>query len=546
MIKRVFLLIITNLIINISVYSQSEKPKLIVEIVVEQMRYDYLMRYWEQYGEEGFKKLINEGTVCKNAKYDYLITTSSSGYATISTGTSPSNHGIIADNWYHRLKEKEISCVIDEKEKIIGANVVDNTGKSPLNLITSTWSDELQLSNFKQSKVIGISLKDYGAILSAGFLANGAYWYDTEDGKWISSTYYMDSVPQWVKDFNQKGMSDIYIGREWTTLRVMSEYSASLNDGSSFETGFFGNTSFPYNLTLLKSQYSSYEILKYTPFGNTMTKDFALSALVEEELGKDDYTDFLSIGFCATGNISDLFGIRSVEIEDTYLRLDNEIAHLLLSLDELIGIENVLVFLTSDRGSSDGPLFLNNINMQGSYFNSASAVSVLNSYLKPIYGYGEWVQYYHQNQIYLNQVLIEDSKLSLAEVQEKAASFMVQFTGIANAFSTMTLINNEFSDGIFDMAQNSCNQERCGDILINFTPGWIEKNQDDNFSLSAQISPYNHIVHVPLIWYGWKIPAKKIYSNIKIEDIAPTLSFILDIALPNASTGSPITELLEE
>jgi predicted AlkP superfamily pyrophosphatase or phosphodiesterase len=525
---------------------ENDVPKLVVEIVVDQMRYDYIVRYWDKFGDEGFKKLINEGTLCKNAKYDYLLTSSPSGYATISTGTSPAMHGIISDKWYLRLKEKEMYCVYDEDEKLIGANVVENIGKSPRQLISSTWSDELKISNFKESKVIGISMNDYAAIIPGGYLSNAAYWFDNEDGKWVSSTYYMDSIPEWVREFNNKGIPEIYLSRIWLPLLDIEDYTESLHDGSSYELGYNGNSSFPYNLTLLKQQYASYEILKLTPFGNTYTKDFTISAIIEEELGKDEVTDFLSVGFSATGSISDLFGIRSIEIEDTYLRLDNDIAHLISTLNDMVGIENTLIYLTADRGSADDPAFLNDIDMQGSYFNTESALSVLNSYLKALYGWGEWIIYYDQNQIYLNQILIEDSKLSLPEVQEKAAQFMVQFSGIANSVSAITMMTAEFNDGIFEKAQNSFNQDRSGDIFISFSPGWIAKNQTkDGISLSSQISPYNYSTHVPIIWYGWKIPHKTIYRSIQIEDIAPTISLMLNISFPNASTGTPIEEILQ-
>jgi len=404
----------------------------------------------------------------------------------------------------------------------------------------------LKISDFKASKAIGISLNDYAAILPVGYLGNAAYWFDCEDGKWVSSSYYMDSVPKWVKEFNQKEIPDIHLSQQWNTLLDIDQYTESLNDANSYENGFKGNNSFPYDLTLLKKLYASYEILKYTPFGNTFTKDFAISAIIEEKLGNDEFTDFLSIGFNSTGYISDIFGIRSVEIEDTYLRLDNDIAHLLLTLDDMIGNENVLIFLTADRGSTDDPLFLEDINMKGSLFNTTSAISVLNTYLKALYGYGEWVQYYYDNQIYLNRILIEDSKLSLSEVQEKAATFMVQFTGIANAVSSDNLTSTEFTEGIFNQAQNSYNQQRSGDILINFSPGWVEKSlTKDGFSLSSQISPYNYNTHVPLIWYGWQIPNKTIYRSIKIEDIAPTISSFLDISFPNACNGNIIDELFE-
>jgi len=547
--KKIIFIIILLSFFSLKIFSQTnfaKKPKIVVQIVVEQMRYDYITRYWNKFGNEGFKKLINEGTVCHNAKYDYLITSSSSGYATIATGTTPSYHGIVADTWYQRLKESETTSIYDANEQTIGANLFENIGKSPRQLETSTWSDELKMSDYKQSKVISISLNDESAILAGGLLANAAYWLDAEDGKWVSSTYYFDAVPQWVNDFNDKQITELYLARPWTTLLDLGNYTESLADGNTYELGFKSGNQFPYDLTALKGIYGSYDILKYTPYGNTFTKDFAINTIIEENLGKGEYTDFLAIGFSASNNISDIFGIRSVEIEDTYLRLDNDIAHLLSTLEDTFGKDEFLIYLTADRGATDDPLYLNAIEMKGSYFNTESAMTILNSYLKATYGVGEWVQFYYQNQIYLNQSLIESSELSLADVQNKAADFMVQFTGIANAVSATSLQTNSFTEGIFSKIQNSFSQKKSGDVFIVFTPGWIGNPKTVNdLSISAQISPFNNNLHVPLIWYGCNIDKKQIYRNIKIEDIATTMSSILNVSQPNAATGTLIYELFE-
>jgi predicted AlkP superfamily pyrophosphatase or phosphodiesterase len=490
------------------------------------------------------KKLLNEGTVCRNANYNYLLTQSAPGYATIVTGTTPSHHGIVSNEWYQRLKEVMLYCTNDDKVKTSGGNSKDGQ-MSPKHLIASSFSDELKIFNKNRSKVIGISLKDYAAILPVGHLADAAYWMENESGNWISSSYYMDSLPDWVKKINNMRLPDIYVSREWNTMFPIQDYSESLSDENGYESGLKENSkTFPYILNELKNP-DDYSILRYTPFGNTYAKDLAIAAVDNEKLGKDAYTDFLSISFSSNGYVSDIYGPRSVEIEDIYLRLDLDIAHFLDFINDNIGKENVLVFLTSDRGAIDIPEYLEDINMPGGYFNSRSAIAVLKSYLKAIYGRGDWVKAYFDQQLYLNQTLKEDSKLPLGEFQQRAAQFLVQFTGIANAITATTFQTTNFTDGILEKSQNSYNPERSGDVIINYSPGWVEQyGKKLNPQVSNFSSAYRYSTHVPLIWYGWKIKRISINRLVSISDIAPTLASMLNISFPNACTGEPILEIL--
>ena len=522
-----------------------EKPKLVVSIVIEQMRYDLLQRYWPKFSNEGFKKLVNEGTLCKNAFYDYLITESAPGYATIATGTTPSNHGIVSDYWYDRLKNEKRYCVEDKKL----ANSLphfDNHKYSPHLLIGSTLGDEIRMSNYKQSKVISVSLKDYAAVLSSGHLANQAYWFDDKTAYWTSSVFYTDSLSDWVNEFNEKKITDIYLSRQWNTLLPIKEYKESLADNNSYEEGFLNNQqTFPYNLTALAQIYGK-KIIKYTPYGNTYTKDFSIAAIVNENLGKDDYTDLLTVGFSTTSYVNELFGIRSVELEDIYLQLDKDISHFLHFLDDFVGRENILVVLTSDRGASDNQKYYEEIGMPTGKFNSDKSISVLESYLKAIYGRANWVKGYYDRQVYFNQLLIDASKIPLDEIQLKAAQFLVQFKGVANATTASILQSTNFTDGVLHKFKNSYNLERSGDILISLEPGWIEENnRKENIAYFKQSSPYRYDAHVPIIWYGWKINHKEILKPVNISDIAPSISNLLNIAYPSGATGKPIEGLVK-
>ena len=521
-----------------------EKPKLVIAIIVDQMRYDYIFKYWNKFDNIGFKRLISEGTFYKNANQNYLFTQTGPGHATIFTGTTPSNHGIISNEWYLRSKGEKVNCTGDAKVKTVGSN--SEYGKmSPALLLTNTIGDELKLSNNKKSKVIGIAIKDRGAILPAGHLANAAYWYDNKTGNWITSSYYMDTLPSWVNQFNNKKLADFYLDRTWTTILPIKDYTESLPDSNKYEKGFENKQiTFPYNLVELSKKNKNekdYSILRYTPFGNTLTEDFAINTIINEGLGKDEYTDFLSISFSSTDYIGHLFGNTSVEIEDTYLRLDKEIAHFLQFIDDYFKKENVLIFLTADHGCSYPPEYLIDSKTPSGIFKQYYYVALLKSYMNALYGEGDWIKYYGEQQVYLNHNLIEDSKLSLADVQTKVSQFLIQVTGISNVLTSTTLENTYFSDGIFQKMQNSFNQKRSGDILINLEPGWTL----DNESSADHNTSYSYDTHVPLIWYGWKISRKSILKPVNLIDIAPTISMFLNIDFPDGNTGTPLYDILE-
>ena len=283
---------------------------------------------------------------------------------------------------------------------------------------------------------------------------------------------------------------------------------------------------------------NSYKIINQTPFGNTFTIDFAISALVNENLGQDEFPDFLSIGLTANENIAKMFNIRSVEIEDAYLRLDADLANFISLIKDYVGIENTLIYLTADRGDADSPDFLKDINMPGDYFNTKGSVSLLMSYLRATYKTGHLVQTSHGNQIYLNRSFIEDSNISLKDIQKKVANFMIDFSDVTQAVTSLELENGIFTKGALLKAQNSYNKKRSGDVIINLAPG--TKFKEDTQSGTG----YLDYTHVPLIWYGWKIKNDEITKPVSLTDIAPTLSMFLNISQPNATTGKPIENLI--
>ena len=537
----IILLFTSNLFSQYTGKIPPEKPKLIIGIVIEQMRFDYIYRFWDKFDNGGFKRLLGEGTNCKNTNINYLYPHTASGIASINTGTTPSYNGIVANKWYLPLKTEDEDCVFDSNSKTTGS--MSKNGKcSPKKLLTSTISDEILLSTRSKSKVIGVSLNSYSSILSVGHAASAAYWFDTKKGKWITSSYYLKSLPDWVKEFNNNDYPDLYLSREWATTLPIEKYTESLPDDNEYEKGILKNqTTFPYQVGEFYKENKDFNLLSKTPYGNTITKDFAISAIVNEQLGKDEFTDYLSVTFNTIENIGLLYGPSSVEIEDLFIRLDRELAHFLKFIDDFIGKQNTLIYLTSTSGVSENIAYLKEKKMPSGKFKNFYALALLKSYLNAIYGEGEWVLAYNNQQVYLNRDLIEKAKISLTEIQTKAANFLLQFSGIENAVSSTTLQTTDFTKGIFEKMQNSFNQKRSGDILISLGPGWIQ----DVPYVTDHNTAYSYDSHIPLIWYGWKIGKQNITRPINIIDIAPTISMMLNISLPNGNTGIPIYELLK-
>lgn len=537
------------LIVSVPIYSQDlkkippERPKIIVGLVVSQMRYDYIQRFWDKLDENGIRLLVNRGTYCKNTSFNYLFSQQGVGHASISTGTTPADHGIVGREWYLYLQDKIEQSTEDQQHKTVGGDV-DNGRYSPKNLMCTTFSDELRLSNNFRSKVFSISLDPAPGIFSAGHTANGVYWFDKRTGNWITSTYYTDSLPKWVVDFNGKRFPDIYLRETWNTLLPVETYTESLPDKNRYETGFSGQVTFPYlleDISEIRKNKLDYSLLDKTPFGNIFTKDFAANLIINEGLGRDDITDVLTICFTSMENIGNLFGPNSVEVEDAFLRLDKEIAHFLAFLDEQVGKENALVFFTSDHGVAQIPSFLSDNKIPAGYFNQNGALSLLMSALNNTYGKGDWIRAYHAQQVYLNHTLIEDSKLSITQMQDYVAQFLLQFSGVANTITAHTLQTANFTEGVYRKIQNSYNQKRSGDVIINLKAGWVEKGEVSTGGTSS----YSYDSRIPLIWYGWKVGRGTITRQVDIIDIAPTISTFLSITFPNSCTGKPVFEIVQ-
>jgi predicted AlkP superfamily pyrophosphatase or phosphodiesterase len=526
-------------------YLPPEKPLLVVGIVVEQLRYDQLEKFRNRLGENGIRKLLNEGTFYQNASFQYILTQSAPGHATIATGAEPAFHGITSDSWYLPLKNELVYCTKDVSVDPAGGSIESGL-HSPVNLQASTFSDELKIATNSKAKIFSAGLKENSAIFTAGHAADGAYWYDNSKGNWISSTWYLDSLPSWVNDFNAMKFSETLLNNVWNLSRPLQDYSDCQPDTSKFESGLGGVTYFPYDLRKLSLKGKSgsqrdYSLLRETPFGNTLTTSFAKKLIEMEQLGKDDITDFISICYTSTDYIGHRFGPSSYEMADAIFRLDREIEELLKYLLETFGKKNILVYFTSSHGISEIPGILESNKIPSGYFRQDQALYLLRSYLKATYGDGDWVKGYSEKQVFLNRTLIEDAKLPLEEVQKKVARFLVQFSGVAAAYPYSAFESNDFNNGNLKRIMNNFSPQRSGDVIITLNSGWVEKEVDN---VTNHNSPYDYDSHVPLVWYGWSVNRASVMRKVNMTDIAATLSSMCKIPFPNACTGEPLFELL--
>ena len=509
---------------------------LIVGLVIDQMRYDYIYRYWSKFGNDGFKRLVSEGFVFSNTNYNYVPTYTAPGHACIYTGTTPSVNGMISNEWYDRATRKSQYCVNDTTVMPLGTTSI--SGKmSPRNLLSTTVTDELRLATNMQSKVIGIALKDRGAILPAGQSANAAYWHDPYSNNWVTSTYYMSSLPQWVLDFNKRKLVDSLLSYKWTTLLPINQYTESTPDDNAYEGLFSGEEKpvFSHDLPALKAKES--ELIRSTPFGNTFTKEFAIAAIQGENLGKGKATDFLALSFSSTDYVGHMYGTNAIELEDTYLRLDKDIAELLKFLDTWTG-NNYLLFMTADHGAVNNPIFSRDYHIPGGKFESGMLSDSLKKYIAGIYGTDTLIMNASSHNIYLNRSYIESKKINLQQVQETCAAFVTNLKGVSAAMTATELARGINRTGIYSLMQNGYNVQRSADVMIQLQAGWIDWYSKTG---TTHGTAYSYDTHVPLIFFGKRIKAGSSVDPVSVCDIAPTISQLLNIEFPSGNSGIPLS-----
>lgn len=524
---------------------ESLQPKLLVGIVIDQMRYDYLYRFWDQYSEGGFKRLINQGFSCENHHYSYKPTETAPGHASIFSGTTPAVHGIIGNNWWMKDEKRSIYCVEDLSVNSVG--IEDSSERrSPRNILVTNLSDEIKLANSYRGKVIGISSKDRGSVLPAGKLADAAYWYTgKEGGKFISSTYYMDELPNWVQQFNDSNYADKYIEKGWDLLYSPDKYLQSNEDNSPYEGDFYGlakgvDPVFPYDLKSIRDNAGDHEIIKFTPFHNTIITDFALLTIEKEGLGEDEICDVLTISYSSPDEIGHIFGPRSMELQDTYLRLDLELSKLFEKLDDKFGEGNYLTFLTSDHGIAQNTKELMDRKVNIDHFDRTAFRKFAKKQAKLKYGINV-VENASNHQIFLDEELLIENNIDIQEVEDFIAHKILEFPGVYKSITATTIRSGTFTNHLLAL-QKGYNQERSGNVLYIIKPGWRKYLKETG---TSHITVYAYDTHVPFILYGWGIKHGSTSRRTWVEDIAPTITSLLHVQNPMGTTGNPVFEVVD-
>ncbi|MBK9336604.1 MAG: alkaline phosphatase family protein [Lewinellaceae bacterium] len=548
--KRLSLTACLALLLSVLLSAQTipERPKLIVGIVVDQMRYDYLYRYQSKYGPGGFKRLLREGFSCENAQFNYAPTYTGPGHAAIYSGATPAVSGIIGNDWYDRSWGRNRYVTADTTVLPVGTDSLRAGRHSPRVLLSTTITDELRLSNNFQSKVVGVCLKDRGSILPAGHIPNAAYWFDDATGNWITSSYYPDSLglPQWVQDFNARHLPDTYLSQPWNKLRA-EHYTESFGEAwLKYNKGkylaFPGNL--PYNLPAIK-QKTGYTLLRFTPGGNVFTVDFALEAIEKMELGRDEYPDVLCLSFSSPDYCGHQFGVHAEETQDMYLRLDAQIARLLRALDEQFGKNNVLVFLTADHGGAETPVHLQDLQIPAGVFPESTIAGPLNQALVEQFGRsGRFVLDVTNQQVWLDHDALAAAGIRSGDACETLKKFLRKQPGVYDAYTPADLFALPADYPFAPEIRRGLHPRRSGDVVFHLDPAWHADDKSFSQGGTTHGSPYPYDAHVPLIWYGWKVPTGETFAPASITDIAPTLAAMLRIMRPNGSTGSVIQQLM--
>lgn len=508
------------------------RPKLIVGLVVDQMRYDYLYRYWDQLSPNGFKRLLAQGFNCRNTHYGYAFTETGPGHATIYSGTTPSVHGIVANAWYDKKQERMVYCAEDRSVKAVGAPANDALLMSPRNLLVTTLGDELKLATNHRAKVVGVALKDRSSIFPAGYFADGAYWLDTRTGNFVTTDFYHPTLPSWVEQFNARKLAQAYVQRAWTPLLPLAQYTASDADDSPYEGKYSHEAKpvFPHTPTDLRN-------LPASPWGNDLTLDLAKAALLGEQLGQDAITDLLAISFSSTDYVGHLFGTSSIEAEDTYLRLDRAIGELLSLLDTQVGKGQYLVFLSADHGAPYNINYMRDRRYNRWYAPATAIQDSLNLALAQRFGVAKLVPVYNDQELFFDHALIRNNKLPLAEVERAAAEFLLARPEIACVMAPLNGQLNTCSGFRRELLLNNYHAKRSGDLLFSLEPGYL--NSDYPVGVTHGVA-YEYDTHVPLLFFGWKIPAGSHNEPVYVHDIAPTVADWLRINAPNGCSGQPV------
>ena len=538
--KRILLFISLVLVFNF-VHSQS-RPRLVVGIVADQMRWDYLYRYYDRFGPGGFKRLLNEGFSCQNTLINYLPSYTAVGHSVIYSGSVPAIDGIVGNDWIDQLTGKSWYCTQDTTVQSVGTTGMAGE-MSPRNLLVTTITDELRLATNFRSRVVGVSLKDRASILPAGHTANGAFWFDDATARFITSSYYMNELPEWVKKFNSAGEPEKMVSNGWNTLYPLNTYIQSTADNAGWEGKFNGEAApvFPHDLKNI--YYKDHESLRSTPFGNTLTLDFAKAAINGYALGQRKATDFLTINCASTDYVGHKYAPNSIEIEDTYLRLDKDLSDFFQFLDQKIGKGNYLVFLTADHGAAQAIGFMKDHHIPADYLDQGNLMTTLNAFLAHQFGLQRLASSFINYHVGFDLKEINDNHLDLEAVKKATVSFLQTQPGIELAVDIDHIGEAPVPEPIRTDIINGYYSKRCGPVMVIPDPGWFGGHEGGTGTTHGGWNPYD--THIPLVFMGWGIKHGTTNRTINMSDISPTLAALLHIQMPNGNVGSVIKEVTQ-
>lgn len=521
-----------------------DPPKLVIGLVVDQMRPDYIYRYWDKFGDNGFKRLVSGGAVFRNAHFQHLQTSTGPGHASPFTGATPSIHGLIGNSWYVRETDSTVSVVRETGSGYKGVGTLPGYPEdlAPNNMLTTTVGDELYLHTNKRSKIVGVSRKDRGAIIPAGHTGD-AYWYEWASGNFITSTYYMDELPGWVNDFNSRNLPQHYMRQTWDTLLPIEEYVESREDDNPYEGMLPGMDSptFPIDIArIVEEEGQNPGILNRTPFIDKITLELAKAAIEGEQLGMRDVSDILTVSLSGADGIGHMFGPASKQVQDYYLRLDQYLADFLEYLDIKLGMDNVLIFLTSDHGGSYIPEYLHDLKIPTGHteFGISVATQVrdeISVFLEEKYGEDFLLSFSNQN-VYLDHEVMDRKGLNHVEVQNSIKQFALGLSQIGGGITAYALHNHEFTTGMRAMTKYAFHQKRSGDVIL-----WYQaQTHGVGTGSTGHVSGWAYDSHAPIIFYGNNVSTREVYDRVYVTDIASTIAVFLNSPFPSGNIGNPL------
>jgi len=560
---KIILLILPVFFIAGTVFSQeSQKPKLILQITVDQLRGDLPEKFMKNMGNDGFRYLKEQGVWYANAHYGHANTETVVGHTVLATGADPSVNGMISNVWFDREKGRLVYNIEDARYPILTENadvdasteidqsqvIAGTDGRSPANIITTTFSDELMLMTNGKAKVFGVSVKDRGAVTMAGHTGK-AFWFSKPKGEFITSSYYYNEYPEWVKQWNKLRFPETFSNKAWNLMHDKSTYLFGNDDDQEWEMDMagFGRT-FPHQYGPADSAYyGSY--LTFSPAGDDITLNFAKALIEAEAIGKDDITDYLSISFSSTDYVGHLFGPSSLEAEDNMLRLDSTLADLFAFIDKKVGLENTLIILSADHGGPDVPGYLESFGIESGYvspdkWDKEPSIQAL----KQKFGIGqELIHDFFPPYLYLNEEIIKAKGLELEEVEKAVAKELMSIKGVALAVSSFALQKNQLPDTYLNRkALRNFNRKRSGNLLILFEPQYFINDFNGEIVAVNHGGPWMYDSYVPVVFAGMDIKGLKVTRKVEPKDIVSTLTNIIGTKPPSGADGEVLNEVTSQ